>query len=678
MRFLSRGPGYTLFLTGADATLALTTPQRASPTIHPSLSSLPAPSESIVHLKALGARATPSIVGVHQLLGTVNYFTGNDPRRWHAGIPTFASVMYRGIYHGIDLRFRGTGGALEYDWIVHPGANPSSIRLSMTGQRDLQVAANGELHAVTGVGALVQKAPLLYQTAGRHAQQVPGRFALGPKGEIEFRVGRYDRSRPLVIDPVLSFATQLGGGGGDMGLGIAVDAHGSSYVTGSASSSRFPTRNPLQAREHGNGDAFVAKLNRAGNALVYSTYLGGRESDDGIGIAVDARGDAYVAGETLSDDFPTAHALQKQNRSTCTAVIGPVACDDAFVAELGPAGNRLIYSTYLGGDGIDDGYGIAVDGAGNAYVTGRTDSNDFPTVNPFKRTRGNEFCQDPTGNTVSCEDAFVAKIAPGGTRLLYSTYLGGSGIDEGNAIAVDRHSNMFVVGDTNSENFPTVNPIQRHFAGWRDVFVLELRAGGRRLAYSTYLGGSNDDMGMHIALDRSDNAYLTGYTRSHNFPVRNALQPHKGDACRDSGGFDGCVDAFVTKVAANGRLVYSTYLGGNRDDEAFGVAVGRRGNVYIGGDTDSKNFTVVKAPQSKLAGGTDVFVSELNAAGNKLVYSTFLGGSANDYNSGLAIDGAGNAYVAGFTFSRNFPAVNPLQRGNGDNALVAKIGSAKH
>jgi hypothetical protein len=381
--------------------------------------------------------------------------------------------------------------------------------------------------------------------------------------------------------------------------------------------------------------------------LGYSTYFGGSATDEGYAIAVDAADNVYITGDTSSANFPTANAFQPAKSGGT----------NAFVSELSADGSTLIYSTYLGGKNEDHGYGIAVDAAGNAYITGKTNSTDFPTVNPIQ------------SGLKGMHDAFVAKLASGGSALLYSTYLGGSQDDVGNGIAVDAVGDAYVIGSTSSNNFPTANAIQPHYAGGsEDAFVAELAVDGTALIYSTYLGGSQDDTGTGIAVDAAGDAYLIGGTYSSNFPTANALQENQG----------GSRDAFVAELSAGGTaLIYSTYLGGTSADTGTGIAVDNAGDAYITGYTTSLDFPTINALQPSYGGGlSDAFVAELSAGGTSLVYSTYLGGTGADDSYSIAVDAAGNAFVTGYTFSIDFPLVDPIQASFGggySDAFVAEI-----
>jgi len=703
VKFLSRGRGHTLFLTGDEAVLALAKPSAFSsqlsakripgsqswnpmegrgrllalpgrlqrttdhrPRITPSTQNPKSKNENeFVRLRLAGANPNAAVTGYDELPGKANYFIGNDPRKWRTNVPTYAKVRYHDVYPGVELEYYGNqNGQLEYDFVVAPGADPSAIALDVgaglvpAGGRPqgapLQVDRAGDLVFAAQGSEIRFHKPLIYQPGVRpsliagHSSMVQGRFVVDARNRIHFALGPYDRTKALVIDPVLTYSTYLGGSGNDYANAIAVDSSGNAYVTGAASSTDFPTVNPFQATNasYGNSysNAFVSKINPSGSALVYSTYLGGSGGAIGYGIAVDPSGNAYLTG-TAGVDFPTVNSFQ------------PTPKGSAFVIKLNAAGSALVYSTYLGGSYADVGYGIAVDPPGNAYVAGWTGSVDFPTVNPLQATLKGE------------TNAFVSKLNAGDSALVYSTYLGGSVSDYATGIAVDPSGNACVTGYAESRDFPTVNPLQatnNNQWGQSNGFVAELAASGSALVYSTYLGGSGQykagDQGNAIAVDSSGNAYVTGYTMSTDFPTVNPLQAT----------LDGQRNVFVSKLNANGSaLVYSTYLGGSAYDQGNGIAVDSSGNAYVTGWTQSGDFPTVNPIQTSYSGPPfgNAFVAELAASGSALVYSTYLGGSYNEPNvntcnasgNGIAVDSSGNAHVAGYTYSSDFPTVNPLQ-----------------
>jgi hypothetical protein len=686
VKFLSRAGGYTLFLTGDEAVIALrgkakaAAPKGASgfktipvslkryPDTNPSVKPHPATNPSsarasekmtggVLRMKLRGANPAAEVTGVDEQAGTSNYFIGNDPAKWRAGVPTYAKVKYAGIYSGIDLVYYGNQRQLEYDFIVAPGADPRRIAFDVRGAKRILRDARGDLVLKIGQGEIRWHRPVVYQEKDGARQLVAAKYAITDTGRVGFEVAKYDASRSLYIDPLI-YSTYLGGSGYDYGFGVALDSAGNAYVTGWTASTDFPTMNPSQPGNGGQYDAFVSKINPAGSALVYSTYLGGSSSDGGQGIAVDAEGNAYITGGTTSTDFPTMNPFQAFLDGS----------DDAFVTKLNSTGSALIYSTYLGGSGAGSGSGIAVDVSGDAYVTGFTSSTDFPVTPGAFQTKCGGTC---LGN------AFVTKVSPKGSALIYSTYLGGSGVDDGNGggIVVDSAGNAYVTGGTGSNDFPvTPGAFQTTCGGNNcaypdfDAFVTKLNPSGSALVYSTHLGGSGDDYGWGIGVDGVGNAYVTGRTSSSDFPTKNPFQSALG------GGYD----AFVSKLNSSGSaLIYSTYLGGSGDEDEFGAAIAVDGgsNAYVVGSSSSTDFPVTpRALQTHWGGHGDAFVTKFNSSGSALFYSTYLGGPGGGRGKtssafGIAVDSAGDLYVTGNTNSPNFPTINPLQSaygGNGD------------
>jgi hypothetical protein len=617
--FRARGAGYTLSLSPTEAVFVLARGTDET-------------SSAMVDMKLVGADPGAAVEGRNELEGKVNYLIGNDPAEWRTNIPIFSRVHYSQVYPGIDVIYYGNQRRLEYDFVVAPGSDAGAIALEFAGAEKMEMeVATGDLLLGIGEKTIRQHKPIVYQEINGGRRKIEGRYAIRSSGQVGFEVGEYDASAALIIDPVLEYSTFLGGNGSgenEVATSIAVDSAGNAYVAGYTDSTDFPIANAVQGTHAGVIDVFVTKLNAAGSALVYSTYLGGNAFDGCGGIAVDSAGNVYLAGSTASSNFPTVNAVQ--------AAWGGNASPDAFVAKLNAAGSALVYSTYLGGNSFDGASSIAVDSTGNAYVTGGTGSTNFPTVNALQSA------------FTSPADAFVTKINAAGSALVYSTYLGGIGDDHGSSIAVDSTGSVYVTGATYSTNFPTANALQATRGGDRDAFITKVNAAGSALVYSTYLGGSDMDFANSIAVDSAGNAYATGATFSINFPTANALQNAIG----------GQSDAFVTKLnAAGSALVYSTYLGGNGYDVGSDIALDAASNAYVTGSTLSTNFPTVNAFQSAIGhvDFDDVFVTKFNAAGSALVYSSYLGGTDYDYGSGIALDSAGNAYVTGSTSSRCFP-----------------------
>ena len=643
VRFLSRTGGFTLFLTGDEAVLAVNGKKADPPKTKianraQSLQFAEAATKAggVLRMKLRNANPAAKVTGTDELTGKSNYFIGKDSTKWRTNVPTYAKVKFEGIYSGIDLVYYGNQRQLEYDFIIAPGADPRRITFDVGGAKWIRKNAHGELVFKVSEDEIRWHKPVVYQETDGVRHEIAAHYAIRGKNRVGFELAKYDASRPLYIDPLV-YSTYLGSNSFSEGNGIAVDSSGDAYVTG-FTGSNFPLMNPQQPDYGGGGDAYVTKFNPSGSALVYSTYLGGNAYDIGYGIAVDSSGDAYVTGYTQGGDFPVTPGALQTNFGGGQA--------DAFVTMLNPTGSALLYSTYLGGSGLDAGYGVAVDNLGNAHVTGGTNSTDFPVTPGAFQTAcgGKDNCQYGT--------AFVAEFNVTGSALVYSTYLGGNYDDAGTGIAVDSSGNVYVTGGTNSTNFPTTpGAFQPTLGGNGNAFVAKFNPTGSALVYSTYLGGSGGDGSSGIALDGSGSAYVTGYTGSNNFPsTPGAFQTTCGSA-------SSCDNTFVTKFNPSGSaLVYSTYLGGSIYDYGYGIAVDNSGDVYVTGFTESTNFpTTPGALQTTYGGGVDAFVTEFNPTGSALLYSTYLGGNVNDYGYGIALDSSGDAYVTGFTQSTNFP-----------------------
>ena len=657
VKFVSRGSGYSLFLTSNEAVLVLSHSEAdGNPNASREARTAVAARQSkraVVRMTLVNANPQAQAAGHEELPGKSHYFIGNDPAKWRTNISTYAKVKYEGVYPGVDLVYYGNPGQLEYDFVVAPGADPGLVTLAFEGAQEVHIDTHGELVLAVEGGEVRQHKPVVYQEVGGVKQEAAGRYVMKGPRQVGFRVAAYDPRRPLIIDPVLLYSTYLGGNEVEIGHSIAVDGAGSAYVTGLTLSSNFPTTAGAAQTTHAGSlyDTFVTKLDATGSGLVYSTYLGGSGYEQSFDIAVDGAGSAYVTGYTGSTDFPTTAGAAQ------TTHAGDVL--DAFVTKLDATGSGLVYSTYLGGSDFEIGQSIAVDGADSAYVTGYTGSTDFPTTAGAAQTTH-------AGDVLH---AFVTKLDATGSGLVYSTYLGGS---NGLAIAVDGAGSAYVTGYAISSNFPTTAGAAQtaHGGDVLDAFVTKLDATGSGLVYSTYLGGSASDAGEGIAVDGAGSAYVTGYTLSSNFPTTAgaAQTTHAGVG----------YDSFVTKLDATGSgLVYSTYLGGSAFDAGEGIAVDGAGSAYVTGNTGSTDFPTTAGALQTTLFFSDAFVTKLDATGSGLVYSTYLGGSNNSDNGlAIAVDGAGSAYVTGLTGSTDFPttagAAQTTYAGSGD-AFVAKI-----
>jgi len=680
--FLSRGPGYNLFLTRNESVLVLgkgSLSERRSPSgpARPGHPPDAFKTPSVVRMRLLDANSDIRVQGANELPGKTNYLRSRDPAKWNTNVEQFARVEYHDVYPGVDLAYYGKGpgqeARLEHDFIVRPGSDPARIKLGFEGVEGMELNASGDLVLKLAEGGeLLQHAPVIYQEYDGTRKTIEGGYVLLASGPSEpprlgFQVAEYDRARTLYIDPVLSYSTYLGGSDYDFGYGITVDTSNCAYITGWSFSAEFPVKKARQGANSGEADVFVAKLNSTGTTLVYSTFIGGSGSDFGTGIAVDGTGAAYVTGYTDSADFPaTTGAISTTFSGT----------EDAFVFKLNAAGTALTYCTYLGGTAEDRATAIAIDSTGAAYVTGYTLSADFPTASAYQAANAGS------------KDAFVAKINAAGTTLVYSTYLGGTGEDYADAIKVDSSNQAHVAGSTNSADYPTVNPCQSANAGGWDAFMATLAADGLSLVYSTYMGGAGDDFARAIAVaadSASPNhvcAYITGTTSSDDYPTAfPAGVTPQGVPYQAL--IKGNYDSFVTKVdpalTTTATLVYSTYLGGEDFDQGNAIAVDSSNNVYVAGQTWSDSFPVKGSPfQAMLNGLCDGFVSELNSTGSTLVTSSYLGGADSDLVMGLALDSSNNLYVTGYTYSTDYPVVTPIAGhiSGGTDVFVAKIATA--
>ena len=621
----------------------------------------------------------------------ISYFKGR-PEEWRTGLRASRRIIYRDLWPGIDLIYSGTVNRLKYDFIVRPGADPNRIRLAWRGADSVQVTEEGQLAVFTPLGTLRDEMPKAWQEDKGRRESVTVAYGLqAPAGVqvaslatngllagtnpherahiVGFTVGDYDRSRALVLDPeMLVYCGFIGGSASEYGAAIAVDSNGSAYVTGETSSPQasFPeTVGPDLTYNGGEDDAFVAKLRADGTGLVYCGFIGGTGRDPGYAIAVDSGGNAYITGSTYSTDgsFPVTGGLDPTHNGG----------NDAFVAKVRADGTSLVYCGFIGGKAPDYGFGIAVDSGGNAYVAGSTDSADgsFPVIGGLDSTHN--------GGT---RDAFVAKVRADGTSLIYCGFIGGTGYDQGNGIAVDSSGSAYVTGSTDSSaggagalGFPvTIGPDLTQ-NGSNDAFVAKVRADGTGLVYCGFIGGTGIDGGQGVAVDSDRNAYVTGYTTSTATSFPETVGPdlsHNGD-----------FDAFVAKVRADGTaLTYCGFIGGSGEEfgPSSGIAVDSSGNAYVTGHTTSTetSFPVIVGPDLSYNGGErDAFVAKVQTDGKGLAYCGYIGGAGGEGGTGIAVDRAGDAYVTGWTVSTetSFPVtVGPdVSANGGGDAFVAKV-----
>lgn len=727
VKFLARGAGYGLFLTADEAVLSL---HRPSPAPRTATAPQPAPS-SVIRMKLEGANSSARVSGAEPLPGKSNYFIGNDPSKWRQNIPQYARVEYKSVYPGVDLVYYGDQGQLEYDFRVAPGAEPSQIALSFQGASTR--IESGDLMLSTEQGEVRFHAPRVYQQDGNDRKTVAGSFRELADNKIGFTIGDYDHGRELIIDPVLSYSTYIGGSNGiESFVKVAVDSAGFIYLAGATTSNDFPLATeppaPLQSQLAGAQNIFIAVLNPSPQPgtpqLVYATYLGGSGSDFPAGIALSTNLDQfttgidiYVAGTTSSPNFPVS--------DTATGGLAPFQAgpptdpgNHGFVTRLnvptfGTQGSTttLRYSTYLAGtnaagNATDTVTGLAVDTAGDAFVTGVTTSTNDTSVG---------FPANPNAFQIRSNGPsqfFASEIntkGSGSLSMIYSTYLGGGNSAGGNptqggGIAVDASDNMYITGGTNflpttGPNGEAAFPLNAAYQSCLDqsgqtgctssstptkldAFVAKItpRAGFTLPVYCTYLGGSDDDIGYGIAVDSSGNAYVTGSTLSSDWTST-------GSGFQTSYGGNG--DAFIAKIGnLTGSiypLTYFTYLGGSGVDAGQAIQVDSVQAVHVAGSTTSTapSFPITTDTfQSQNGGGQDAFVAvigtTLSGKGAGDIVS-FLGGSGTDQGTGVAIDPVfGATYVSGSTTSPNFPTENPYQDhlNGSQNAFVSKISAS--
>jgi hypothetical protein len=569
-----------------------------------------------------------------------NFFIGNDPARWKTDVPIYREVIYENLYDGVDFVYRSGSSGVKYELVVHPGADLRVVSLSYDGVESVLLDDAGML-VRTILGETRDTMPYAYLDSG---EPVNCMFVMHDEFSYGFGCEAWDSTRQLIIDPLI-YSTYIGGTGGDGLPSITVDGEGSAYVIGDTMSSDFPiTPGAFDTAMTGYGDIFVIKLNVDGSSPVYSTFLGGNGGDFGRSIVVDSVGAAYLSGGTNSADFPmTTSSFDRSLGGT----------SDAIVAKLNPAGSVLLYSTYLGGNDMDYSYSVAMDSEGNAYATGYTYSTDFP-VTP------SAFDTSYSGNG----DIFVTKLNVSSGAIVFSTYLGGATDEGGASIVVDSNDCAIVAGDTSSAEFPTTpGAFSTTFNGNRDAFVTKFGKSGDQLIFSTFIGGSSADLLRDFALGPGNDVFVAGQTTSNDFPVT-------------AGAYDITVDGFSGFVASldsgGGFLHYATFFGGAGQEDVWGLAVDSSAIAYVGGNTDASDFPVTpNAFDTSYNGGTDAYLSKFSADGSALMCSTFFGGAAADRLWSVAVDAYGYAYGSGDTYSTDLPttpgAFSTSYKGFGDN-----------
>ena len=696
VKFLSRGKGYTAFLTAGGIVLSLR-PNQPAPVQQ--TGNLAAPNQSqqplntTLQFKLLGAAQNPAVIGENLQPGRVNYFIGRDPSKWHANVPTYASVRYKNVYPGIDLVYYGNHRQLEYDFAISPGADPGRIQFEITGASQIALDAEGNLVVQTVGGELHFQSPTVYQESRGLRVPISGTYVVNDPTHIAFQVAQYDSSKPLVIDPVLVYSTFLGGSGDNQATGIAVDGTGSVYVSGYTDSTDFPLAT-LGSLPAGATHVFVAKLDSTGSNLVYADYVGGNGQDYGYAIVLDSANEMYVTGSTNSSDFPTVNPYQGTYPGSF----------NAFLTKISADGSSLLYSTYLGGNGSDIPSSAAIDGSGDVFVAGNTTSSNFPMANAYQAS------VSPNQGGLSGNNGFLTKFSPDGSYLVYSTYLSGNSNVPLNCgapcwpapysaisgIAVDTNGNAYAAGITNTYNFPTTpaaylttdSTQQNAMVGFVSKF-----SGSGALDYSTYFYESSGTVIDAIAVDSSGSAYVTGAASSDGtFPITST------SICDPSVDGSGCGYAFVTKFdPAASTLLYSTFLGPNNYATPQAIALDANNDAYVAAATSSNSFGIVNGIEP-YPNGSDILLVEIDPLASTELFATYLGGSTDNSPAGIALDSNGNLYLAGSTDSTDFPVTqrafqtmlggstdpSPLRIGarpassggvNPTNAFLLKIGS---
>lgn len=614
-----------------------------------------------------GANKDTKIIGINQVNGTANYYYGSDPSAWVTGIALSSGVEYADIYPGINLTVSGKGGILKSEFTALPGADPSQIVLQYQGQDSITLnATSGDLVIKTAGREIIDEAPFAYQDINGTRKTVDCSYTIGQNNTVTFAVGAYDTSYPLVIDPVMRYSLYFGGDGRDQGNNIKVDNDGYAYFIGTTWSDHlkyFKNHEQGQSGQMsaqglapgsiqpyfggGDKDAFIVKINPDGTDLVYISYIGGSGTDEGTGLIIDNEGYTYITGGTNSPDFPTENAFRNK-------ISGGY---DAFVTKFDPNGKDIVFSTYLGGTSDDFGFALGIDDKKNVFITGQTKSWDYPVVNRYQLS--------PFGGL---GDAFVTKLTAEGNAIVYSNFIGGSAYEAGSAITIDANGYACIIGQTESPNFPVIKPYQAQLKGSFDAFVTKFDPEGKYpAAYSTYLGGKEWDDGKGIITHPDGRLTVVGDTKSTDFPTVSPIQSS----------LHGLQDGFITTLNPEGsNLTQSTFFGGSKVDSISGIAVDNKSNIFVIGTSDSSDIPVASAYQSKIAGKSDVILAKFDPAISQIVYCTYLGGADIDEGRGVAVTGEGDAYLTGYTNSKNFPKVWPYQQNFGDgdrDAFVAVI-----
>ncbi len=582
------------------------------------------------------SRRDTIIQGIAKTNYYLNFIKGKKKKFTY--VPTYKTICYKNIYDKIDLCIYGKSKFIEYDWLIHPGANPHKIKLKFKNV-SAQLSKNGNIVLKTEDGKIIHKKPTAFQSNTR----INVKFIKIAKNLFSFDTSKYNRNTDLIIDPViLVFSTYLGGSDNEIAKDVFVDKNGYVYITGRTSSDNFPRANPYQS-DKPDDDVFVTKITPDGSSLVFSTYIGGNGFDSGEGITVDTEGNIYITGITHSSDFPIRNPIQNTLKNG----------RDPFIAKINPNGTDLIYSTYMGGSSYEEwAYDIAVDSSGSAYIVGYTRSTDYPLKNPIQ----------PQNN--GWWDAFITELNPDGNTITFSSYIGSTDFDSAYGVYVDENKNIYVVGGAGYENFPFKNSNYQCYNG--GPFLIKIAPNGSSLLYSSCLASHSDPGGQAnaVTVDKNGYMYICGFTDDQNFPTKNPIQGDQPGR-----------DVFVAKFSPDGKsLVFSTYLGGNDEDFCRDIALDSSGNIYLTGYTNSTNYPI-QHPYQNNKPDVDTFITVLDSSGNSILFSTYIGGNKRDEGYGIKVDSKNNIFVVGNTSSDDFPTKNAYQRISGGlyDAFITKL-----
>jgi len=589
----------------------------------------------LVKAKFLDSNPDAEIIGEGKLPHYYNYFLGNDHSKWAKRVANYSSVVYKNIYPSIDLKYYGNGNSIKYDFIVHPGSDPSVIKIQYEGIKSLSVNEKGKLIVSTSYREIIENNPVIFQAK---SEGISGAFYKINENTFGFRLNsKYDANQELIIDPELLFSTYLGGSIDEYVGDLSLDSDGNAIISGYTFSSDFPLVNPYDSQFGGDREIFVSKLSSDGSSLLFSTFIGGSSYESGRGNVLGSEGNIYVCGYTFSNDYPLVNPFDDSLNS-----------QEAVISILNSSGDSLIYSSYFGGSEQESAFDITLDDDDFIYLSGYTYSGDFPLVNPIFATFGGIW------------DAFIAKFTPNGQSLIFSTYFGGSDRETSNKIMLDNDQNIILCGYTKSSDLYIVNAVDSlNESNNYDGYIAKISSSYDSLIFSTYLGGREDEQLSGVDLDDDDNIYVCGNTFSDDFPIKNAFDSTYG-------GFDKR-DGFITIISPScDSLIFSSFIGGDRDhaDDIEDISVDNNNHIHVTGWTYSEDFPIKNPFDDTFNGDKDIVVMEFSQYGEELIYSTYFGTETLEIGDGIAVDSIGNTIITGVTWALDFPVLNAYDSTN--------------